>query len=101
VQVARVDSISIAYAMDCAAGRGSMLPSGRHRASSWPAPLARCWSRQATVAQIREPLVAAGAATDEEVDQHLANVATGPLDLATSLMISAWGASQPGALTNQ
>ncbi|MFE9655464.1 methyltransferase domain-containing protein [Micromonospora sp. NPDC006431] len=46
---------------------------------------------QATVAQIRDRLVAAGLATDEEVDRHLDNVAAGLLDLATSPMISAWG----------
>jgi SAM-dependent methyltransferase len=46
---------------------------------------------QATVAQIRDRLVAAGLATDEEIDQHLRNVAAGLLDLATSPMISAWG----------
>ncbi|QMU77127.1 methyltransferase domain-containing protein [Streptacidiphilus sp. PB12-B1b] len=45
----------------------------------------------ATVRQIRGRLVAAGLATDEEVDRHLANVATGRLDLATAPMISAWG----------
>ncbi|WP_406135434.1 methyltransferase domain-containing protein [Streptomyces sp. NBC_01089] len=45
----------------------------------------------ATVRQIRARLVAAGLATDQEIDQHLANVATGRLDLATSPMISAWG----------
>ncbi len=45
----------------------------------------------ATVRQIRGRLVAAGLATDEDIDRHLANVATGLLDLATSPMISAWG----------
>jgi SAM-dependent methyltransferase len=45
----------------------------------------------ATVAQVRDRLVAAGLATDEEIDEHLANVATGRLDLATSPMVSAWG----------
>ncbi|MFE2377083.1 methyltransferase domain-containing protein [Streptomyces sp. NPDC059398] len=49
----------------------------------------------ATVRQIRSRLVAAGLATDQEVDQHLANVATGRLDLATSPMISAWGQRAP------
>jgi hypothetical protein len=34
-------------------------------------------------------------ATDEEIDQHLGNVAAGILDLATSPMISAWG-RKPG-----
>ena len=46
---------------------------------------------RATVAQIRERLVAAHLATDEEIDEHLRNVAAGILDLATSPMISAWG----------
>jgi hypothetical protein len=46
---------------------------------------------QATVAQIRDRLVAADLATIEEVDQHLDNVAAGLLDLATSPMVSAWG----------
>jgi hypothetical protein len=50
---------------------------------------------QATVTQIRERLVAAGAASDEEIDHHLAAVATGRLDLATSPMISAWGRRPP------
>jgi SAM-dependent methyltransferase len=45
----------------------------------------------ATVAQVRDRLVAAGLATDAEIEQHLANVATGRLDLATSPMVSAWG----------
>ncbi|HEX7745805.1 MAG TPA: methyltransferase domain-containing protein [Micromonosporaceae bacterium] len=45
----------------------------------------------ATVVQIRDRLVAANLATNEEVDQHLDNVASGLLDLATSPMISAWG----------
>jgi SAM-dependent methyltransferase len=45
----------------------------------------------ATVQQIRSRLVAEGLATDEEVDRHLVNVATGQLDLATAPMISAWG----------
>ena len=46
---------------------------------------------QATVTQIHDRLITAGLATDEEVDQHLNNVAAGLLDLATSPMISAWG----------
>ncbi|WP_431962916.1 class I SAM-dependent methyltransferase [Actinacidiphila sp. bgisy160] len=45
----------------------------------------------ATVGHIRQRLVAAGLATDEEVERHLANVATGMLDLATAPMVSAWG----------
>ncbi|MFH8219050.1 class I SAM-dependent methyltransferase [Streptomyces sp. NPDC018057] len=45
----------------------------------------------ATVRQIRGRLVAAGLATDEEIDRHLANVATGTMDLATAPMFSAWG----------
>ncbi|MFF7489015.1 methyltransferase domain-containing protein [Streptomyces luteogriseus] len=45
----------------------------------------------ATVRQVRDRLVAAGLATDEEIDAHLAAVEAGRLDLATSPMISAWG----------
>lgn len=48
----------------------------------------------ATVRQIRGSLVARGLATDGEIDRHLANVAAGRLDLATSPMISAWGRKQ-------
>lgn len=44
----------------------------------------------ATVRQIRDRMVAGGLATDAEIDQHLGNVATGRLDLATAPMISAW-----------
>ncbi|MFD9396108.1 methyltransferase [Streptomyces sp. NPDC060000] len=45
----------------------------------------------ATVRQIRGELVEAGLATDEDIDRHLANVASGGMDLATAPMISAWG----------
>ncbi|MEU0458871.1 SAM-dependent methyltransferase, partial [Streptomyces sp. NPDC006129] len=45
----------------------------------------------ATVRQVRDKLVAAGLATDEEIERHLAAVEAGRLDLATSPMISAWG----------
>ncbi|MGW8379877.1 methyltransferase domain-containing protein [Streptomyces sp. ODS28] len=45
----------------------------------------------ATVHQVRGRLTAAGLATDEEIERHLANVASGRLDLATSPMITAWG----------
>ncbi|MEF3113661.1 methyltransferase [Streptomyces chrestomyceticus] len=46
---------------------------------------------RASVQQVRDKLVAAGAATDEEIDRHLANIAAGGLDLATAPMVSAWG----------
>jgi protein-L-isoaspartate O-methyltransferase len=46
---------------------------------------------RATTEQIRDRLVTAGLATDQEIDEHLANVAAGRLDLATSPMITAWG----------
>ncbi len=45
----------------------------------------------ATVQQIRERLVAAGLATDADIEQHLTNVSSGRLDLATAPLISAWG----------
>jgi SAM-dependent methyltransferase len=45
----------------------------------------------ATITHIRGGLVEAGLATDAELDEHLANVAGGTLDLATAPLISAWG----------
>jgi SAM-dependent methyltransferase len=45
----------------------------------------------ATINLIREQLVAAGIATNDEVDRHLANVAAGELDLAQPPMIAARG----------
>ena len=45
----------------------------------------------ATIAQIRTRLVAAGLATEHDIERHLFNVSTGRLDLATAPMISAWG----------
>jgi SAM-dependent methyltransferase len=45
----------------------------------------------ATISHIRDGLVTQGVATSEEIDQHLANVASGRLDLAQPPMISAWG----------
>jgi SAM-dependent methyltransferase len=48
----------------------------------------------ATVEQIRGRLVASEIATPSQIDEHLANVASGRLlDLATSPMITAWGRS--------
>jgi SAM-dependent methyltransferase len=51
----------------------------------------------ATVQQIRERLVAAGLATQAQIEQHLTNVANGGLDLATAPLISAWGRKPPYA----
>jgi hypothetical protein len=48
---------------------------------------------RATVEQTRDGMVARGLATAAEIDRHLANIAGGGLDLATSPMISAWGRS--------
>lgn len=45
----------------------------------------------ASVRQVRDKLVARGLATDEEIEEHLANVTGGRLDLATAPMVSAWG----------
>jgi SAM-dependent methyltransferase len=44
-----------------------------------------------TINQLRDALVSKGHATADEIDRHLAHVATGRLDLATSPLISAWG----------
>ncbi|GAB3903226.1 methyltransferase domain-containing protein [Kibdelosporangium lantanae] len=45
----------------------------------------------ASVRQVRHRLVSAGLATPEEIAEHLANVRSGRLDLATSPMVTAWG----------
>lgn len=45
----------------------------------------------ATVRQLHAELLAQGLATDAEIEQHLANVAGGRLDLATAPLVSAWG----------
>ncbi len=50
---------------------------------------------RASVEQIRDRLVAAGIATNVEIEQHLSNVISGRLDLATSPMISSWGRTAP------
>jgi ubiquinone/menaquinone biosynthesis C-methylase UbiE len=44
-----------------------------------------------TIRQIRDQMVTAGIATDQDIDRHLANVTSGVLDLTTAPMISAWG----------
>jgi SAM-dependent methyltransferase len=46
---------------------------------------------RATIAQIGDRLLAAGLATSQEIEQHLANLSAGALDVATSPMITAWG----------
>ncbi|MFI2433827.1 methyltransferase domain-containing protein [Streptomyces sp. NPDC018693] len=45
----------------------------------------------ATIRQVRQELVSAGLATEQDTDHHLANIASGTMDLATAPMISAWG----------
>jgi SAM-dependent methyltransferase len=45
----------------------------------------------ATINLIRDQLLDHGIATGQEIDQHLANVAAGVLDLAQPPMISCWG----------
>ncbi|GAB2738999.1 methyltransferase domain-containing protein [Streptomyces bullii] len=45
----------------------------------------------ATIHRVRARLVTAGLATDQDIDRHLANLASGALDVATAPLISAWG----------
>jgi ubiquinone/menaquinone biosynthesis C-methylase UbiE len=86
--------------------RGADLPCGRklprmlreaglHRVEAeayFPLTSPGCAALEsATIRQIRDQLVTAGLATDQEIDRHLANVASGTLDLTTAPMISAWG----------
>jgi SAM-dependent methyltransferase len=44
-----------------------------------------------TVSGLRAELVTANLATEEEIDRHLANVASGAMDMAAPPLISAWG----------
>ncbi|WP_200308681.1 methyltransferase domain-containing protein [Streptomyces adelaidensis] len=44
-----------------------------------------------TMHRLREALVTANLATAEEIDRHLANVASGATDIAAPPLISAWG----------
>jgi hypothetical protein len=46
---------------------------------------------RATVEQIRAGLVGDGRVTEEEIDRHLANLASGRLDVATAPMVSTRG----------
>ena len=46
---------------------------------------------RATTLQLRDRLLAAGLATAEEIEQHLDNLSSGLLDLATAPLITAWG----------
>ena len=45
----------------------------------------------ASVRHVRDELLAAGLATAEEIETHLANLASGDLDLMFAPMITAWG----------
>jgi SAM-dependent methyltransferase len=45
----------------------------------------------ATIRQVRGELVAEGFAAEADIDRHLANIASGTLDLAAVPVISAWG----------
>lgn len=49
----------------------------------------------ATMEQIRDALLTAGLATDAEIARHLASVASGRIEVATSPLCSAWG-RKPG-----
>ncbi|MCW2648489.1 MAG: Methyltransferase type 11, partial [Pseudonocardiales bacterium] len=50
---------------------------------------------RATIEQIRDRLLDQGIATAAEIDEHLANIVGGQLDLATSPMITASGRRPP------
>ena len=50
---------------------------------------------RATLEQLRDRLIVGGIANAAEIDEHLAAVAGGALDLATSPMITAWGRRRP------
>ncbi|MFF8674911.1 methyltransferase domain-containing protein [Streptomyces sp. NPDC015242] len=88
------------------ADRGTELPSGRalprllreagltrvHADAYFPLTSPACAALESvTIRQVRDQMVTAGLATDEDIDRHLANVTSGALDLTTAPMISAWG----------
>jgi SAM-dependent methyltransferase len=50
---------------------------------------------RATVEQVSDRLISGGIATAAEIDEHLATVTSGVLDLATSPMVTAWGRRDP------
>ena len=54
-----------------------------------------------TIEQIQGALLDAGLATTDQIDRHLANVASGELDLSTSPLVSAWGRKPHGATTDR
>ena len=51
--------------------------------------------QQTMIERQRERLLAAGLLTAAEIDRHLADIATGGLDLTTFTVVSAWGRKQP------
>ena len=51
--------------------------------------------QQTMIERQRERLLAAGLVTAAEIDQHLADIAAGRLDLATFTVVSAWGRKAP------
>jgi Methyltransferase domain len=61
----------------------------RHDIGSDPAPDGPFDLVHARLVLVHVPARAAGLATDAEIDEHLTNVATGRMDLATSPLISA------------
>jgi SAM-dependent methyltransferase len=62
----------------------------------FPVTLPACANLEiATVKFLRQQLIENGIATGEEIDQHLATVEAGRLDLAQPPMISAWGRRHP------
>jgi SAM-dependent methyltransferase len=50
----------------------------------------------ATINQLRDRLVEAGLADEQRIEQHLATVAAGRLDLSTAPLVSAWGRKPTG-----
>ncbi|BBC37369.1 hypothetical protein SGFS_086630 [Streptomyces graminofaciens] len=58
----------------------------------FPVASPACAALESTMIRgLRAQLVSAGLATDEEIDRHLTNVASGTMDVTTVPLISAWG----------
>jgi SAM-dependent methyltransferase len=50
----------------------------------------------ATINQLRDRLIEAGLASEQQIERHLAAVAAGRLDLSTAPLVSAWGRKPTG-----
>ncbi|MEV8592043.1 methyltransferase domain-containing protein [Streptomyces sp. NPDC052012] len=71
--------------------------SGVRADAYFPLAAPACAALESTILRlVRDQLVTAGLATDQDIDEHLGNVASGRLDLSTAPLISARGRKAQG-----